>query len=80
MQIKTAVIAGTEYKSAIFNIDFDQNVYLLENFPCPCGSCSSTNLPAVNETGYDISALTLNAWAEVFIMIHFILNYHYLCV
>jgi hypothetical protein len=63
-EIKTAVIAGTEYKSAIFNIDFDQNVYLLENFPCPCGSCSSTNLPAVNETGYDISALTLNAWAE----------------
>jgi hypothetical protein len=65
LQMKDPVVSDTAYEVAIFHVDFDQELYLMENFPCPCESCSSVNYPPADETGYNITAITSDTWNEV---------------
>jgi hypothetical protein len=69
MQVKSATINGVEYKAAVFNAEFDQDLYVLDNFPCQCGMCSTNVLTtASNENSFNFTDLAYEQWEEVFII------------
>lgn len=78
LQIKTATITGVEYKAAIFNAEFNQDLFVLDNFPCQCGVCSTnTIVNAPNESDFNFTVLNRDQWAEVFNnMISFVKNFN----
>eukprot|EP00029_Vermamoeba_vermiformis_P007526 TRINITY_DN3282_c0_g2_i1.p1 TRINITY_DN3282_c0_g2~~TRINITY_DN3282_c0_g2_i1.p1 ORF type:complete len:1659 (+),score=273.96 TRINITY_DN3282_c0_g2_i1:37-4977(+) len=64
-QVKSATINGIEYKAAVFNAEFDQDLYVLDNFPCQCGMCSTNVLPsAANENSFNFTDLSYGKWEE----------------
>jgi hypothetical protein len=61
---KSATILGGEQRYITYELDFDQDLYYQENWPCPCttqGVKNCTSVPfsssEVNETGYNITIL-----------------------
>jgi hypothetical protein len=77
LQIKKVFIAGTEYEAAVFDLRFDQELYLLDNFPCACGTCTNRTVPTVDERGYSLIPLRENEWYTVsvsFFMFCFVID------
>lgn len=57
-----------EYKAAILNAEFDQDLFVLDNFPCQCGVCSANSLvKAPNESDFNFTVLDRDQWKEVIV-------------
>jgi hypothetical protein len=49
----------------VYEVHFNEDIAVLDNMPCPCfdstvQTCNISTLPAVDETGYDITSLAEN--------------------
>eukprot|EP01127_Copromyxa_protea_P008362 TRINITY_DN191_c1_g1_i9.p1 TRINITY_DN191_c1_g1~~TRINITY_DN191_c1_g1_i9.p1 ORF type:complete len:300 (+),score=30.85 TRINITY_DN191_c1_g1_i9:194-1093(+) len=55
---KSYMVEGYEYKYTTFEVDWDQEIYYVDNWPCPClRNETFKSLRTVDERGYDLTTL-----------------------
>eukprot|EP01122_Echinamoeba_exundans_P014829 TRINITY_DN6807_c0_g1_i1.p1 TRINITY_DN6807_c0_g1~~TRINITY_DN6807_c0_g1_i1.p1 ORF type:complete len:1613 (+),score=228.23 TRINITY_DN6807_c0_g1_i1:46-4884(+) len=64
-EAKDISLLGRDFSYGVYEVHFNEDIAVLDNMPCPCfdstvQTCNISTLPAVDETGYDITLLTEN--------------------